>query len=191
MKAEIRTLGIDDGSFDKFDKEQKKICLVGVVMRGNSVMEGVLTKSVEIDGDDATKTITSMVNTTKHRDQLRAVLTDGITVAGLNVIDISHVSRKTGLPIIVVSRKLPDLEKMDEALKHVKDSKKRSGLLRKAGPMYKMETPKVNFQCRGCDEKRAREIIRVTVNRSVLPEPIRLAHLIATGISRGESVGRP
>ena len=36
----------------------------------------------------------------------------------------------------------------------------------------------------------ARQIIKIAATRGLMPEPIRLAHLIASGIVEGESRGR-
>jgi len=38
--------------------------------------------------------------------------------------------------------------------------------------------------------KEAKEIIKLSTIRGVIPEPIRVAHLIASGITRGESYGK-
>jgi len=36
----------------------------------------------------------------------------------------------------------------------------------------------------------AKEIITLATIRGVIPEPLRVAHIIASGISRGESYGK-
>ena len=40
------------------------------------------------------------------------------------------------------------------------------------------------------DLEEAKEIIKLSTIRGVIPEPIRMAHLIASGITRGESYGK-
>jgi len=42
----------------------------------------------------------------------------------------------------------------------------------------------------GIDLNDARDIIRMTAVNSHIPEPIRIAHIIAGGLTRGESRGR-
>lgn len=46
IKTEIRTIGIDDGSFDHVSDE--RTCLVGVVTRGGNWIDGVLVEDIEI-----------------------------------------------------------------------------------------------------------------------------------------------
>jgi endonuclease V-like protein UPF0215 family len=48
----------------------------------------------------------------------------------------------------------------------------------------------IYFQFIGMDVEQAKEIITISTIRGVIPEPIRVAHLIASGITRGESVGK-
>jgi endonuclease V-like protein UPF0215 family len=45
-------------------------------------------------------------------------------------------------------------------------------------------------KCAGIDIVEAKEIIKISTIRGVVPEPIRLAHLISSGITRGESYGK-
>jgi hypothetical protein len=46
------------------------------------------------------------------------------------------------------------------------------------------------MQIVGITRSDAEKLVKLTSTRSLLPEPLRVAHLIATGIVRGESVGR-
>jgi len=48
----------------------------------------------------------------------------------------------------------------------------------------------VCVQVAGIKRADAEQIVKLTSTRSLVPEPLRVAHLIATGIIRGESVGR-
>jgi hypothetical protein len=42
----------------------------------------------------------------------------------------------------------------------------------------------------GSTEEEAKELVRKTTVRGVIPEPIRMAHIIASGIVKGESRGK-
>jgi len=61
-----------------------------------------------------------------------------------------------------------------------------------AGPVYwvKLDGKRICFQCTGLNIKEAEKIIKLATIHSLIPEPLRVAHLIATGIVLGESVGR-
>jgi len=189
MKIQIKLLGIDDGPFVFYDK---KTLLIGVVMRANGYIEGVLKREIYIDGSEASDVLTEMIEQTPHRKQLKAILLDGVAVGGFNVIDIEKVYNITQLPVITVTRDLPNLEQMKKALQsHFSDWKSRFQLIKK-GPLQTMKTPHnpIYFKCVGLDDQQAKEIITISTIRGAVPEPIRVAHLIASGIIRGESVGK-
>lgn len=195
IKSEIRTIGFDDGSFES--NSDDRTCLVGVVMRGGDWIDGVLVDDVEIDGKDVTSTIIEMIENSRHKEQLRVILTSGITFGGFNVLDIDKVYEETGLPIIVISRDRPDMESVKKALKNLPDWEERWEKLVSAGDIFPVERvgsenkkSTVFIQFRGMSLEDAEELVRLVSTRSSIPEPIRLAHLIATAISRGESVGR-
>jgi len=48
----------------------------------------------------------------------------------------------------------------------------------------------VYIQCAGIEAQHAARIVNLTATRSNIPEPLRVAHLIATGIVLGESRGK-
>ncbi|MBD3259002.1 DUF99 family protein, partial [Candidatus Woesearchaeota archaeon] len=156
------------------------------------LLEGVISDKITVDGEDSTKKIADMINRTKHKDQLQCVLTDGIAVGGFNVIDVRLLADKTHLPVIVIMRNMPNLKKIIAAIKNVPNYKKKMKLIKQAGKIREIEVGdgKIHFQCKAIHVKKAREIIRVAVTRGHMPEPIRTAHLIASGISDGESKGR-
>lgn len=184
MKKEIRILGIDDAPFDKFKKG--KVLVVGTVFRGGSFIDGVLSTKVNVDGTDATKKLIQLINKTKHKPQLQYIILDGIALGGFNVIDIGELYDKTKLPVIVVIRRMPDKKKIIDTLKKIKMSAK-IALIKKAGKVYKVNN--IFVQLKGLDLKESEQVLKISCTRSLLPEPIRVAHLIASGIVTGESKG--
>jgi len=189
IKKEIRILAWDDGPFEF--KSKGKDILIGVIFRGGQFLDGLLKTEVEIDGEDATERIIEKTLKTKHKD-LRVMMLDGITFAGFNTVDIKEIYEKTKLPVIVINRESPNLEKFIEALRRLPNSEKRIEAVRNAGPIYWTETKnkRICFQCYGIKKDDAEEIIKTTSTMSLIPEPLRAAHLIATGFVLGESVGR-
>jgi endonuclease V-like protein UPF0215 family len=189
MKKEIRVLGIDDSPFTFNDKYA---IIVGVVMRGGNYLEGVLRDQVSVDGDDATIICKKMINSTRHNKQLRAILLDGVALGGFNVVDIEEIYKTTKIPVITITRDEPDFEKIKKALqKTFKDWEKRWNVLTK-GEIHKIETKHnpIFVKCVGLMIEETKEIIKLSTIRGVVPEPIRVAHLIASGIKRGESYGK-
>ena len=185
VKKEIRVIGIDDSPFNKF--RDKKILVVGVVMRGGSWVDGVLSTKVSVDGSDSTKKIIEMINKCKFKPQLQCVFLDGIAVAGFNIVDVKELSKKTKLPVVIVIRRKPDIENIKKTLIKINKQNKIK-LIEKAGNVVQVDD--IFVQLTGIELEQARKILKIVCTRSLIPEPIRLAHLIAQGVIFGESKGR-
>lgn len=185
VKSEIRVLGVDDGRFVPHTEGTVK--LVGVVYRGGYWFEGVMQTEVAIDGLDATEKIAVMIEGSPFYGELRAVVLDGVTFAGFNVVDISELSRRTGLPIISVTRKEPDLKEIRSALINLPDFESRWQAMENAGKLFEVKTRKgenpVFVHIAGILLEDAEEIMKKTSTRSNVPEALRVAHLIASGLA--------
>lgn len=188
FKPEIRVIAWDDCSFRY---KTKKVCLVGVVYRGGSFMDGLLSVSIAKDGLDATEKISAAINNSRHYDQLSIIMLDGITFGGFNVVDIKQLSRKTKMPVIVVIRKKPNMQQFLQALRKFSAFEKRKRFVKSAGRIYKYKSRfgDIFYQKQSLTEKECEQLLKITCVRSNIPEPIRVAHLIASGLS-GESRGR-
>ena len=189
MKRQIRILGIDDSPFTFNDKY---CTVIGAVMRGGEYLECVLSGRVAIDGNEATSICKEMIQNTKHRQQLKVVMLDGVALGGFNIVDITELYESTNLPIITITRDKPDFDKIKTALqKNFNDWEERWKTL-KEGEMYTIKTRHnpIYVKCVGITIEDAKEIINLSTIRGVIPEPIRVAHVIASGITRGESYGK-
>lgn len=197
MKGEIRILGFDDGAFEP--RSKKKVPVIGVVYRGGKVLDGALVTEVSVDGDDATDVIAKLINSSRHKQQLKVIMFDGITLAGFNVVDIQKIHDETDIPVVVINRKHPDLGKVRKALDNFADGKEKWETIMRAGRIKECvvnekrgerESRKVFFQSIGLTDDQTRQIIKLSCTRGFIPEPLRVAHLLATAIVRGESYGR-
>jgi endonuclease V-like protein UPF0215 family len=189
MKKQPRILGIDDAPFTF---NQKYTIVIGVVMRGGEYLEAVLRSEVEIDGTNATLICKEMVQNSKHRQQLRAIMLDGVAFGGFNILDIQQLYQQTNTPIITVTRDHPDFDKIKHALQqNFLDWGPRWKTLQQ-GKLYTVSTHHnpIYVKCAGIPIQEAEELIKLSTIRGVIPEPIRVAHLIASGIIRGESYGK-
>ena len=184
LKKEIRVIGIDDASFNRTDKE---VLVIATYFRGGDFIDGILSTIIKKDGTDSTRKIINMINKCKFKSTLKCLLLDGIALGGFNIIDVNKLHKETKLPIIVVIRNYPDYKKIFSALKKIKMENKIK-LIEKAGKVTKLG--KIYVQLTGLSLERAKEIIAITATHSYIPEPIRIAHLIGTGIKKGESKGR-
>ncbi|MCW1300859.1 MAG: DUF99 family protein [Candidatus Nanoarchaeia archaeon] len=190
VKKEIRVLGIDDAPFIK--GKSKEVLVIGVVFRGGEFLDGVLSTYIECDGNDATQKIIEMVNRSTHRLQLRVMMTDGIAFGGFNLIDIQEIFEQTKIPVIVVMRYYPDVERMKHALMKFSDFQERVDKLLKAGEIHEFQVKqgKIYYQFHGTTRQMVERVLQTTLKRGLVPEPLRVAHLITTGIVFGESRGR-
>jgi endonuclease V-like protein UPF0215 family len=85
-------------------------------------------------------------------------------------------------------REYPDRKKMFDALRKIGQSGK-IRLIEKAGDIRKINE-KIYIQFSGIDFHDAKKIVELTTTNAEIPEPLRIAHIIASGIIKGESYGR-
>jgi endonuclease V-like protein UPF0215 family len=188
-KPELRIIGIDDSPLVSRD-----VLVVGAILRGGDWLDGVLSTHIEKDGLDATERIASMLSGSRNYGQLRVVMLNGVTFGGFNVVDIEALSDSIGLPVIAVMRKLPDMAGISRALENLDEPDRRYEMILKAGKISEVKTKwrggPVYFQCKGIEKEDAARLIVDTAIHSRLPEPVRVAHIIATGVVLGESSRR-
>jgi len=175
--------GFDDAPFHH--ESRGNVLIVGTVFSGHR-LDGVLSAQVRRDGVNSTNVLIDLLHNSRFYPQLQAVFLQGIAFGGFNVIDIQRLHTELELPVIVISRVKPNLAKIKSALlDKVPGGRKKWQLIEKAGPMEKVRD--VYVQRVGLDrDKTSKLIARFAVN-SVVPEPLRTAHLIAGGVVLGES----
>lgn len=183
IKPEIRVLGIDDGKF--IPHTQRNALVIGVVFRGGRSLDGVMHTTIAIDGLDATEKLTAMINGSPHKNQLRLVMLNGMTFGGFNLVDIRKLYINTGLPVITITQDKPDLDAMHDALKHLPDTELRWQIVLNAGIIHEVTNKGVKLYIGivGITLKDSLSVLDATSTRSSLPEPLRVAHLIASGIT--------
>jgi len=119
------------------------------------------------------------------------IMLNGLTFAGFNIVDIKKLYKKTGLPVIAISREKPNLNEIKKALENLPYKDKRLKAMENAGKMIEVSVKgsegKIYVQIAGIAEKDALKIIRVTSTRSHIPEALRVAHIIASGLTHLKS----
>jgi endonuclease V-like protein UPF0215 family len=181
-------LGIDDGGFVPHTKGM--VDVVGVVYRGGYCFEGIMGTEIAIDGLDATEKIASMIKGSPYYGELRVVVLDGVTFAGFNVVDISGLFHMVDLPVIAVAREKPDFEDIKKALENLPNFEIRWGAMGNAGKLMEVETRNgenpLYIHTAGILQEDAEKIIKKTSTRSNIPEALRVAHIIASGLTRSK-----
>jgi len=177
-------------------------------------LDGVVSGHVQRDGADATRRMVQLVRASQFARHLRAVMLQGIAVGGFNVVDVHALSNELGVPVLVLVRRPPDLKAVHRALfsdtpsnrPPVRGAARKWALIRRAGPVEPLgishrasrrlgltgpaAAPRLWMQRVGLSLERARSLVADTTLHGNLPEPLRLAHLIAGGIVTGRSRGR-
>ena len=185
IKPEIRVLGIDDGRFIPHSKGT--VDIVGVVYRGPYFFEGVMKTKIAIDGLDATEKFALMINNSPYFGEIRVVVLDGVTFGGFNVVDIRKLFSLTGLPIISITREKPNLPQIKAALRNLSYFDLRWGVMENAGELFEVEIkPTLNpvyLHVAGILCEDAKMILKKTSTVANIPEALRVAHLIASGLT--------
>lgn len=179
-------LGIDDGPVRKHGREG--VVVVGVVMEGSDLVEGVAITRFPVDGDGATPFLVGWIRDLRFHPALHGIVLGGITIAGLGVVDISSLSREVGVPVMAVNRKNPANHRLHDALRAAGLPERMEVVDRTPGAVRLPAG--VWLSCAGTDPDAAANLVSACTAKAVLPEPLRLAHLIARAVSTGESRGR-
>lgn len=179
-------MGIDDGAFRRTDRRAP---IAAVTLSTPQDIEAIERGSVEVDGRDATERVIDLVRRTGHVADLRAALIDGVVLGGFNVVDLDRLAEALGLPVVSLTRRAPDLPRIRAAL--VKwfphDARRRFTLLT-ANRLFRVPTAgrPLFASAVGCRRIDALALIRRSTVRGFWPEPLRLAHLVASAAG-----GRP
>lgn len=176
-------IGFDDAPFHR--NQRGSVLIVGAVFSG-SRLEGVLTGKVRRDGANGTKQLARLIADSRFATHLQLIMLQGIAVAGFNVIDIHALHDTLGIPVLVLARKQPNLAKIKNALlKNVPGGKRKWQLIEQAGAMEAVAG--VYVQRAGIALTTTQQVIKRFAFNSVIPEPLRTAHLIASALGDGHS----
>ncbi len=189
MKPKSRFLGIDDGPFRFGDPE---VPLVGVAVQAPAYIEGILMDHATVDGHDATERIARMITRSRYREGLRMVFLNGVAVGGFNVIDLDALHRELRVPVVTVTRRTPDLDSIRLALQRKFDDWEARWARMRAHRIEVVPTrhSPVRVSYVGATRDEVSEALALTTIRGAIPEPLRVAHLVAAASVKGESHGR-
>lgn len=183
MRGHTHVIGFDDAPFER--SHRGDVLVVGAVYAGPR-LEGVLSGKVRRDGANATRVLAEMIRRSRFHAHLQLVLLQGIALAGFNVVDLAGLASALGVPVLVVVRKPPNLARVRRALlEHVPGGARKWRLVERAGPVERCD--RVYVQRAGLSLAEAERALAGFAVSSSVPEPLRTAHLIAGGVTQGES----
>jgi endonuclease V-like protein UPF0215 family len=173
---------MDDSPFHRLRRGD--CFLLFTLMRMDFTVEGFDRRAIEVDGTDSTSAVEEILinGIGKNADLLMA---NGITFCGFNLCDFNAISNRVGIPVITVTRKDPDIDSMRRAIeRHHPEKEFALEILSRSSPS-KIELPegKTLFaNVFGIGLKEAGSLISRAIKTGLLPEPIRLSHLVGTGM---------
>jgi endonuclease V-like protein UPF0215 family len=179
-------IGVDDAPFER---EHRGDVLIVATAYSSLALQGVLSSRVRRDGRNATSAIASLIASSRFAAHTQAVLLQGIALAGFNVVDIHGLHAALGVPVLVVARRAPAMGAIRAALlERVRGGARKWALIERAGPME--PAAGVYVQRAGISLAEAGAVIERFAVNGRIPEPLRVAHLIAGGITDGHGRGR-
>ena len=183
QKPGIRLLGIAESS----TIEKGHAILGGIVIRADLIIDGVIWEPITLGGMDGTDAILRMLDRIARED-ISGIIVHGAVIARYNMIDLPSLYKKTGLPVISITKEAhQDLAPL-LASKFPEDWQKRLEIVRRNGEMKSLDLAtgtKVYIQAFGADWKNVEEVINRFSRVGGMPEPIRIARLFARAIHQG------
>lgn len=165
MKAETRVIGIDDGG-----TRLRRRVVIGVIFRGHLWLDGVVTCLIDVAASSLERKLASMVTKSKFYKELRFAMLHGAMLSSIGSIGLIEFNAITELPTIAILQG-SQVAKVGRTLGKVRGAdhvRLRSG---------------VWALCIGLTTKDAAEVLRITSARGVVPEPVRVAGLIASTVN--------
>lgn len=178
-------MGVDDSPFLRAHRGD--VPILGAVFT-RTRLDGVLRSKARRDGVNSTSQLARMLNRSPFDEHVQLVMTNGIAFGGFNVLDVHALHDAIARPVLVVAKKEPDLRAIRRALlTRVPGGAAKWKRIERAGPMERVES--VWVQRAGLTLPQAAQAIRDTRVQGRLPEPLRVAHLIAGAFATGTSSG--
>jgi uncharacterized protein len=184
--SRFHILGIDDAPFVK--RTDTSVSVVGVLMEAADLVESVAVTGFPVDGEDATGFLAEWIGGLRCRPSVQAVVLGGITIAGLGLVDIDALATRLGTPVLAVTRHDPAESELRRALLAA-GLDARLPILERC-PSAQRLGDGLYVSAAGIAADDSAFLIRGSLGKSRMPEPLRVAHLIGRALASGESHGR-
>lgn len=169
-----------------------KSFLAGVVMRADFLLDGFAVGRCTVGGMDATESILEMYRALERSD-VNLLMLGGCIISLFNIVDLGRVASETGIPLLCVtynpSEGLAEIirsrfpQDWEERLRVYESNGPREEMVLKTGHV-------VHVRRIGVSRRSAEAVLnRMTVSGRV-PEPIRVARLLARSLLRSEAKTR-
>lgn len=181
-KPGIRVLGVSES----FTKEVAQSIVAGVVMRGDYRIDGFGFCRPTLGGTDATELLLDLFRRLGRQD-IRAWMLGGNIISWFNVVDIARIYAETKRPVVCVTYNpsegiekylreyFPD--KWQDRLEIINQLGERTEVVLSTGHSTYLTIA-------GLSIVRAKQLVNLFTIDGRVPEPIRIARMLAAGIFR-------
>ncbi|RLE86952.1 MAG: DUF99 domain-containing protein [Thermoprotei archaeon] len=181
-KKGFRCLGIAES----FRRGIPKSILCGVVMRRDLVIDGVALATATVGGLDATEGVLAIYRSLGRSD-INCVMINGCIISWFNIIDLRRVYEETGVPLISVTyEESPGIEQFIR--RYFGEDEERLRLYRSLGPreeVYVRRTrARVFVRYYGMGRREVEAVLNAFTTHGRVPEPLRVANLVARAVLR-------
>jgi len=176
--------------FNQNSNENPKISLIGVVCRGNQLLH-VSNGMIQVDGIDSTQEILRMYRINPYINEIRLFMIDSPTLGGFNLPNPFEIYEKTKIPIILLPDKKPKsvmseiyskvFPEREEQIKILKSLPKLESLIVSINQDPKISR-EIFFHAIGITKNEIIDLLNHLSEFSAIPEPLRLAHIIASSL---------
>lgn len=179
-KKAIRALGVAES----FRPDAKRSTLAGVVMRTDLVVDWFVFGAATVGGDDATDAVLKMFRKLRRAD-VNLLLLSGCIISRYNIVDVDDLARRSGLPVVCLTYN--ESKGIEDAIRrHFGHPEERIEKYRKlAGrtPVLLHTGHRAYVRNAQIGEADAKRVLDSFTLQGVVPEPIRLARLLARSVS--------
>lgn len=181
-KRGFRCLGIAES----FTRKYSRSALAGVVIRRDLVIDGIALAEITVGGLDATEGVLSIIEDLNRKD-ISCVMINGCIISWFNIVDLKKVHEASGLPLLSVTyQESPGVEKY--IIEYFGNDLKRLKLYYSLGPREEIIVRKTGARIfvryYGMIKREAEAVINAFTTHGSVPEPLRVANLIARAYMR-------
>jgi len=185
-KKGIRVLGIAES----FRRDLEKSVLAGIVMRSDFIIDGVGFNRITVGGMDATEGIMHLVESLR-RDDINLMMLNGCVISWFNIVDIQEVYERLQIPLICVTYE--ESEGLEEHIaKHFEANERdvRIEAYKRLGdrvPVKLYDQFEVLIRFLGIEKTDAEMVLKKFTAHGRVPEPLRVARIVARALLRTEN----
>jgi len=182
-KKGIRVLGIAES----FRRDYEKSVLAGIVMRSDFIIDGVGLTQITVGGMDATEGILRLCESLQ-RDDINVMMLNGCVISWFNIIDINEIYKRLQIPLICVTYE--ESEGLEEHIAQHFEADERDSRVeayKRLGDRVPVELQdhfEVLIRFLGTEKADAGAVLKKFTTHGKVPEPLRVAKIVARALLR-------